>query len=53
MSPTASKVETTDLQQRLEVCSVCELRKDDRCTVCVPNLMLASDRQLVTQDGFS
>ena len=28
------KVETKDLQQRLEVCSVCELRKDDRCTVC-------------------
>lgn len=28
------KVETMDLQQRLEVCSVCELRRDDRCTVC-------------------
>ncbi|MFM7863946.1 MAG: DUF6171 family protein [Planctomycetaceae bacterium] len=28
------KVDTADLQQRLEVCSVCELRKDDRCTVC-------------------
>jgi len=28
------KADAPELQRRLETCSVCELRNDDRCTVC-------------------
>jgi hypothetical protein len=28
------KVEASELQARLEICSLCELRTDDRCSVC-------------------
>ncbi len=28
------KADAQELQRRLETCSVCELRNDDRCTVC-------------------